>query len=108
MAIEAIGSQRTFLVLSKALDNHAHHRKPAHGAGAEIGKALGVGSDDAHAVGARGRHHCALLCLAAGAGLAEARGHHDGDLDAPLGAGGDRRHCRLARNRHDREFGRLR
>ena len=48
----------------------------------QVEHARGVGTDDAHAARARGRHHLALELRAFGAGLAKATGEDDRALDA--------------------------
>ena len=66
---------------------HEHGGEARDRAGAEVGEALRVRADDAHAGLVRDLDHAPLLGLAHdGVDLAEARRHHHRDLDAARGA----------------------
>ena len=66
---------------------HEHGGEARDGAGAEIGEALRIGADDAHAGLVCRLDHAALLRLAGdGIDLTKTRRHHHRDLDAVRGA----------------------
>ena len=61
-------------------------REVRHHAGGEVGEALAIRADQAHAGAPRSLDERLLHAKAFGAGFAEARRHHDGDLDPLRGA----------------------
>ena len=74
-------------VAFRAIHIHEHGGEAGDRAGAEIGEPLRIGTDDAHAGLVRGLDHPPFLGLAGHCvDLAEARRHHDRDLDAVRGA----------------------
>ncbi len=88
---------------------HEHGGEACDRAGAEIGEALRIGPDDAHAGLARGFHHAPLFGFTGdGVDLAEAGRHHHRDLDAVGGAIIHHPDGVVAGNRDDHHLGRFR
>ena len=93
----------------RSLHIHEHGGEARDSAGAEIGEALRIRADDAHAGFLRGVDHAALFRLARdGIDLAEAGRHHHRDLDAVRGAILHRTDGAVAGDRDDHHFRGLR
>ena len=89
-----------------AVHVHEHGGEAGDGAGAEIGQALRVRPDNAHAGFLRGFHHAAFLGLARHrVDLAKTRRHHHRDLDAVRRAFVHRAHGVVAGYRDDHHLG---